>query len=69
MNTPDPAPQFQIPCRNLRSKEMFYQPPGSDDDQFSSGLFWCSRTQESFGPDGQPVGKTDCCSGRPCFGS
>lgn len=71
-DNPDPASastaRFQIPCPNLRSKEMFYQAPGQEDDAFSSGLYWCSRTQETFGPDGQPVGKAECCAGRACFG-
>lgn len=69
MSNSEPAPQIQIPCRNLRSKEMYYQALGQEDDQFSSGLYWCGRTQETFGPDGQPVSKGDCCNGRPCFGS
>lgn len=62
------ASRFQIPCPNLRSKEMFYMSPGQEDDAFSSGLYWCTRTQETFGPDGQPVGKIECCAGRACFG-
>ena len=69
MNEPESAPQFQIPCLNLRSKEMYYQTAGQDDDQFCSGLYWCSRTHESFGPDGQPVSKRDCSGGRTCYGT
>lgn len=57
---------FQIPCRHLRSKEMYHQSYGQEDDEFSSGLYTCMKTQENFGPDGQPVGKTECCSGRSC---
>jgi hypothetical protein len=49
------------PCRNLRSKSMYYQ--GEDDD----GLFWCAQTQENTGPDGAPTGKTECCHGRCCY--
>lgn len=56
-----------LPCRNLRSKEMYYQPAGQEEDEFASGIFWCCRTQESFGPDGQPIGKRECCAGRGCF--
>jgi hypothetical protein len=41
----------QIPCRHLRSKEMFHQEIGeSDDHECASGLYWCGRSQESFGP-------------------
>jgi hypothetical protein len=61
-NTPELPP---FPCRHLRSKEMYYQ--GSEDDDFSSGIYWCLRTYEPLGPDGQPVGKNDCCTGRSCF--
>lgn len=68
MNNSESVQSFQIPCRNLRSKEMYHQAPGQEDDQFCSGLYWCCRTHESFGPDGQPVSKADCCNGRPCFG-
>lgn len=56
-----------MPCQHFRSKEMYYQEPGQDDDQFSSGVFWCIKTHEGFGPDGQPVGKTHCCASRSCF--
>ncbi len=69
MSNSESAPRFQAPCPNLRNKEMFYQTPGQEDDQFSSGLYWCTRTSEIFGPDDQPVGKAECCPGRPCFGS
>jgi hypothetical protein len=63
---PSEAPQRTQPaCRNLRCKEMFYQ--GQQEDEFSSGVFWCSRTHENFGPDGEPVSKAECCAGRPCY--
>ena len=39
----------------MRSKEMYYEGHGQEDDEFSSGVFWCGKTQENFGPDGQPV--------------
>jgi hypothetical protein len=71
MSNPESAsPQaFQIPCPHLRSKEMYHQPLGQEDGQFASGLFWCTRTQEIFGPDGQPVSKGECCQGRACYGT
>ena len=61
----DQSTQTQIPCSNLRSKEMFHD--ASDTDECSSGLYWCAVTQEPFGPDRQPVGKCECCSGRSCY--
>ena len=51
----------------MRSKEMYYQGQGQEDDEFSSGVFWCGKTQENFGPDGQPVSKAECCAGRGCY--
>jgi hypothetical protein len=59
------APQLPAPCRNLRCKEMYYH--GQVEDEFASGVYWCSKTQENFGPDGEPAGKTDCCAGRSCY--
>ena len=49
----------------MRCKEMYYH--GQQEDEYASGIYWCSKTQENFGPDGQPVGKTDCCAGRSCY--
>jgi hypothetical protein len=59
--------KLQMLCRNLRSKEMYYQSPGQAEDEFSSGIYWCGKTSENFGPDSQPVGKTECCAGRSCY--
>lgn len=67
MENEEGFPAFQAPCRHLRSKEMFYESGGQEDDPFSSGLFWCTKTHENFGPDGQAVGKTHCCRGRSCY--
>ena len=66
MNNEDNAFNICIPCRLLRNKEMYHQDQVQEDDQFSSGLYWCGKTQESLGPDGQPVGKIECCAGRSC---
>src|SRR6266545_5628148 len=52
----DPAiasTKLHMLCRNLRSKEMFHQSPGQAEDEFSSGIYWCSKTCENFGPDSQ----------------
>ena len=59
--------KLQTLCRKLRSKEMYHQPAGQAEDEFSSGLYWCNRTCENFGPDGQAVGKSECCTGRSCY--
>lgn len=57
--------EVQLPCRYLRCKEMYYQ--GSEDDEFAGGAYWCNRTQEPFGPDGEPCGKKQCCANRTCY--
>jgi hypothetical protein len=57
----------QAACRNLRSKEMYYQGQGQADERFDGGVYWCVKTQEGCGPDGQPVTKTECCAGRSCY--
>jgi len=67
MSTHDASSQLQLPCRHLRSKEMYYQGTTEEDEQFASGLYWCAKTHESFGPDSQPVDKTQCCQGRECY--
>jgi hypothetical protein len=66
MGALESTPKLQLPCRNLRSKEMYYQGVGHE-DEFASGVYWCAKTQEGFGPDGQPAGKKECCAGRTCY--
>lgn len=63
----DASLKFTPPCLNLRSKEMYYQEVETDNDPFASGVYWCTKTYEGFGPDGQPVTKGDCCTGRSCY--
>jgi hypothetical protein len=55
-----------IPCRHLRCKEMSYQDPG-EEDEFASGIYWCVRTQENMGPDGQSCSKCECGPERACY--
>jgi hypothetical protein len=55
----------QLPCRHLRCKEMYYQAP--DDDEYASGQFWCNRTQDVIGPDGETCDKKQCCANRTCY--
>ena len=67
MNQAESQPQRHTPCRQLRSKEMYYQSPGEQEDQFSSGIYWCSHTHKCLGPDGMTVSKDDCGQHRSCF--
>jgi hypothetical protein len=65
METSETSARIEIPCRHLRSKEMYYH--GLEDDAYASGLCWCTKTHEAFGPDGQNVSKKECCDGRSCY--
>ncbi len=56
-----------FPCKHIRSKEMYYQSDQTEGDAFSGGVFWCTKTHETFGPDGEPVDRTECKAGRVCF--
>lgn len=67
MNKAKPFPKPMTQCKCLRSKEMYYEPPGEEEDEFSSGIYWCTETHEGFGPDGEPVGKHECGSKRSCY--
>lgn len=59
--------EIPAPCRHIRSKEMYHQPAGQPDDEFSSGIYWCVRTQDNLGPDGQSCGKCECGPERACY--
>jgi hypothetical protein len=41
--------------------------PGFVDDNSTTRVFLCTRTQEVIGPDGQPVSPADCSSSRECY--
>ena len=60
-----PSAEVPLACRDLRCKEMFEQSP--EDDAFASGQYWCTRTHEAFGPDGEPCNRQQCCEGRGCY--
>jgi len=67
------------PCLNLRSKDMFYKDPASQDPEHEALIerlygrvenkaFWCQCTQGGRGPDDQPVSKAECSRGdRKCY--
>ena len=67
MKEPNEAPKAQIPCKHLRTNNMYYSDPIEDEDnQSEDSIFWCLKTHEGFGPDGEPALKTECCAGRSC---
>jgi hypothetical protein len=66
-DSPIPSASHETPCRRLRCKEMFYENPGQGEAACASEQYWCLQTHENYGPDGKPVGKTECCHSRGCF--
>ncbi len=58
---------FVIPCRYLRSDTMFYGADGGSLEGSADGVFWCEKTRETFGPDGEGTGKKDCRAERSCY--
>lgn len=63
---PDNIPQF--PCKHLRSHEMnFRDSPLDPEDDDSSGIYQCQKTQDGIGPDGEPVDREECTADRECF--
>ena len=67
MNETQQNANLALPCRNLRCNQMYYLSAAQPDDYLDTSVFWCCRTQEAFGPDGQPIGRRECCAGRECF--
>ena len=61
------APRGLLLCPCLRSKEMYHERYGKAEDAYSSGVYWCNKTYETFGPDGGEVGHEECIPGRGCF--
>lgn len=67
MNSSEDSAKLQFPCRYLRNKEMYYETVEQDNDPCASGIYWCTKTHEGFGPDGKSVCKSDCCATRSCY--
>lgn len=58
---------MMFPCKHIRAKEMYYQADEREGDAFASGVYWCTCTHQTFGPDGQPVDRSECNPGRGCY--
>jgi hypothetical protein len=67
MNNTESGFKLQMVCRHLRHKGMYYQTAEELEKESSGRVYWCSKTHENFGPDGEPVGKAGCCAGRRCY--
>lgn len=66
-----PPVQLRVACMNLRHKLMYVDErqstPGLVDDSSDTRVFFCTRTQDALGPDGEPVGPRACHAGRSCY--
>lgn len=67
MTKANSTPGGHRPCKNLRSKEMYYEPAPFVENEFSSSIYWCMRTQDCIGPDTQAVDCEECTPGRECY--
>ena len=58
-------------CQSIRHKLMYvddrHATPGMVDDSSDTRIFFCVKTQDSLGPDGEAVSQTDCKKNRSCF--
>jgi MoaA/NifB/PqqE/SkfB family radical SAM enzyme len=67
----DKPVHLQITCANLRHKLMYvdarHTQRGVTDDSSRTRIFWCSKTQDALGPDGEPVNPVICTGSRPCY--
>jgi hypothetical protein len=63
--------QLQVSCRHIRHKMMYvderHAVPGMVDDSSDTRVFFCIRSQDALGPDGEPVSPDDCRPGRGCY--
>lgn len=70
MNENQPL-RLQVACVNLRHKMMYvderHATPGLVDDSSDTRVFFCVRTHDALGPDGEPVSVCDCSTSRACF--
>ncbi len=61
---------LQPACRHLRHKLMYVDmrqtTPGLVDDSSDTRIFFCTKTQDQFGPDNEPVSPKDCGKSRSC---
>ncbi len=63
--------RLRIACMSLRHKMMYvderHATRGTVDDSSDTRIYWCTKTQDSLGPDGQPVSPDDCAGSRGCY--
>lgn len=62
---------LKVCCTSLRHKMMYVDDRqsvrGLVDDSSNTRIYFCVKSQESLGPDGEPVSPTDCTTARACY--
>jgi hypothetical protein len=65
------APELKVACLSLRHKMMYvderHAVPGMVDDSSDTRVFFCVKTHDSLGPDGEAVSPRRCTSARACY--
>jgi len=63
--------KLQVSCLHIRHKLMYvderHAQRGMIDNSSETRVFWCSKTQESLGPDGEAVSVDECAPSRSCY--
>lgn len=67
MNGFQRSPNGEMLCKHLRCKDMYYKPSHEEANPNGAAAYWCTRTYESFGPDGTAAGHVECINARTCY--
>lgn len=67
----DDTVQLTVACKSLRHKLMYvderHARRGVVDDSSDTRVFFCVRSGDSLGPDGEPVSPSECATSRSCY--
>ena len=67
MNNFNRSPSGELLCKNLRCKDMFYKAAHEPVNPNGAAHYWCTRTYETFGPDGGVADHKECLGSRECY--
>lgn len=63
--------RLRVTCLNLRHKLMYIDErhgvPGMVDSSSGTRAYWCTKSQNALGPDGEAVHPDCCTGGRACY--
>ena len=67
----DRTVRLHVTCLNLRHKLMYIDEqhgvPGMVDTRSDTRVYWCTKSQNALGPDGDAVHPDSCSGGRHCY--